>query len=169
MIHARTKLLQAKVNSLLSSCDFNTPLDGLLLHSQTLRILSYEPNEASPREGPKAVRGDSPEQTGARPGGPVPSPKLPATGPVDQPPLRQFRRRPKLPANDRQGVLKGFPVGDRKCRRRPEFPATTPAPPDPSLETLRFKSTFGLGPCNPLFRLDFTVSYLNYPCLCGWL
>src|SRR4051812_779671 len=50
MTRARTKILQAKVNSLLSSCDFNTSLDGLLLHAQTLCILNYEPNEASPSE-----------------------------------------------------------------------------------------------------------------------
>src|SRR3954465_1950754 len=36
MTRARAKLLQAKVNSLLSLCDFDTPLDGLLLHTPTL-------------------------------------------------------------------------------------------------------------------------------------
>src|SRR4051812_5116102 len=81
MNRPRAKLLQAKVNSLLSSCDFTTSLDGLLLHAQTLCILSYEPNKASPREGPKATRGDHPEQTGARPGGPVSSPGIPGDRP----------------------------------------------------------------------------------------
>src|SRR3954463_11827704 len=80
MTRARAKLLQAKVNSLLSSCDFNTSLDGLLLHAQTLCILIYEPNEASPREGQKATRGDPLEQIGARPDGPVSSPEFSATG-----------------------------------------------------------------------------------------
>src|SRR4051812_37941512 len=42
MTRARAKLLQAKVNSLLSSCDFDTPLDGLLLHTHTLCIIRYE-------------------------------------------------------------------------------------------------------------------------------
>src|SRR3954465_12113987 len=42
MTRARAKLLQAKVNSLLSSCDFVLPLDGLLLHASTLCILRYE-------------------------------------------------------------------------------------------------------------------------------
>ena len=42
MTRARAKLLQAKVNSLLSSCDFGLPLDGLLFHATTLCILSYE-------------------------------------------------------------------------------------------------------------------------------
>src|SRR3954463_1208559 len=50
MTRARAKLLQAKVNSLLSTCDFGLPLDGLLLHATTLCILSYEatsPHQAS--------------------------------------------------------------------------------------------------------------------------
>ena len=51
---ARAKLLQAKVNTLLSMCDLNSPLDGVLLSSSTLCILSYEPpdsrQEGSPRE-----------------------------------------------------------------------------------------------------------------------
>jgi hypothetical protein len=54
MTRVRAKLLQAKVNSLLSSCDFDLPLDGLLLHATTLCILSYEatlPHQA-PKEGP---------------------------------------------------------------------------------------------------------------------
>ncbi len=42
MTRARAKLLQAKVNSLLSLCDFDTPLDGLLLHTHTLCIIRYE-------------------------------------------------------------------------------------------------------------------------------
>src|SRR3954466_14416307 len=78
MTHARAKLLQAKVNSLLSSCDFDTPLDGLLLHSQTLCILSYEPKEASSREGPKTAE----EILQSKP----------APGPTDRSPRRQFRR-----------------------------------------------------------------------------
>src|SRR4051812_1374481 len=55
MTPARAKLLQAKVNSLLSSCDFDLPLDGLLLHATTLCILSYEatsPHQAPKEEGP---------------------------------------------------------------------------------------------------------------------
>src|SRR3954470_1913670 len=55
MTRARSKLLQAKVNSLLSSCDFGLPLDGLLLHATTLCILSYEatsPHQAPKEEGP---------------------------------------------------------------------------------------------------------------------
>ena len=51
MTRARAKLLQAKVNSLLSLCDFDTPLDGLLLHTHTLCIIRYE--EKDPRSGGK--------------------------------------------------------------------------------------------------------------------
>ena len=49
MTRARAKLLQAKVNSLLSLCDFDTPLDGLLLHTHTLCIIRYE--EKNPQDG----------------------------------------------------------------------------------------------------------------------
>src|SRR4051812_13719427 len=49
MNRARAKLLQAKVNSLLSLCDFDTPLDGLLLHTHTLCIIRYE--EKDPWDG----------------------------------------------------------------------------------------------------------------------
>ena len=55
MTRARAKLLQAKVNSLLSSCDFGLPLDGLLLHASTLCILRYEatpPHQATKEAGP---------------------------------------------------------------------------------------------------------------------
>src|SRR4051812_33587454 len=55
MTRARAKLLQAKVNSLLSSCDFGLPLDGLLLHATTLCILRYEAtpaHQATKEEGP---------------------------------------------------------------------------------------------------------------------
>ena len=55
MTRARAKLLQAKVNSLLSSCDFGLPLDGLLLHASTLCILRYEaapPHQATKEAEP---------------------------------------------------------------------------------------------------------------------
>src|SRR3954469_14741470 len=53
MTRARAKLLQAKVNSLLSLCDFDTPLYGLLLHTHTLCIIRYE--EKDPRNGGEAT------------------------------------------------------------------------------------------------------------------
>ena len=39
MTRARVKALHDKVNSLLSMCDLDTPLNGLLLHSDTLCLL----------------------------------------------------------------------------------------------------------------------------------
>src|SRR5215216_7831867 len=52
MTRARAKLLQAKVNSLLSLCDFDTPLDGLLLHTHTLCIIRYEEKDPRDRGAP---------------------------------------------------------------------------------------------------------------------
>ena len=45
MTRARVKALHDKVNSLLSMCDLDTPLNGLLLHSDTLCILRHDPPE----------------------------------------------------------------------------------------------------------------------------
>ena len=45
MTRARVKALHGKVNSLLSMCDLDTPLNGLLLHSDTLCILRHDPHE----------------------------------------------------------------------------------------------------------------------------
>src|SRR3954470_10467424 len=50
MTRARAKFLQAKVNSLLSLCDFDTPLDGLLLHTHTLCIIRYEEKDQGTEE-----------------------------------------------------------------------------------------------------------------------
>ena len=63
MTRARAKLLQAKVNSLLSLCDFDTPLDGLLLHNHTLCIIRYE--EKDPRDGGTGAEATSRCQTPA--------------------------------------------------------------------------------------------------------
>ncbi len=68
MTRARAKLLQAKVNSLLSLCDFDTPLDGLLLHTHTLCIIRYE--EATSRCQTQAVLPVEPAGTTA-PSGPT--------------------------------------------------------------------------------------------------
>src|SRR3954453_15641802 len=63
MTRARAKILQAKVNSLLSLCDFDTPLDGLLLHTHTLCIIRYE--EKDPRDGGNGAEAISRYQTPA--------------------------------------------------------------------------------------------------------
>ena len=43
MTRARAKALHDKVNSLLTSLDLGSTLDGILLHADTLCILRYEP------------------------------------------------------------------------------------------------------------------------------
>ena len=48
MTRARAKLLQDKVNSLISTCEFDIHLDGLLLHTTTLCIIRYEPPPRRP-------------------------------------------------------------------------------------------------------------------------
>ena len=45
MTRSRVKAIHDKVTSLLSMCDFDTPLNGLLLHSDTLCILRCDPHE----------------------------------------------------------------------------------------------------------------------------
>jgi hypothetical protein len=49
MTRARAKALQHEVNSLLSTCDFNTPLDDMLLHSDMLWcVIRYQPQRLHP-------------------------------------------------------------------------------------------------------------------------
>ena len=50
MTRARVKALYDKVNSLLSMCDLDTPLDGLLLYTNTLCILRNESQESHQEE-----------------------------------------------------------------------------------------------------------------------
>ena len=46
MTRARAKAIQLEVNSLLSTHDFDTPLDGMLLTTNTLCVIRYIPQEA---------------------------------------------------------------------------------------------------------------------------
>jgi len=48
MTRARAKAIHDKVDWLLSSCDFDSPLDGLLLHYDTLCVIRYNPQERPP-------------------------------------------------------------------------------------------------------------------------
>src|SRR5664279_2674940 len=43
----QAKALRDKVNSLLSMCDFDAPLDGMLLHSDMLCVLRYHPHDGA--------------------------------------------------------------------------------------------------------------------------
>ena len=56
MTRARAKAFHDKVNSLLSTCDFGSTLDGMLLHSDTLCILRYEPRQPASSEHGVAVK-----------------------------------------------------------------------------------------------------------------
>ena len=62
MTRARAKALHDKVNSLLSSLDLGSTLDGLLLHTDTLCILRYESREL-PQHLPRSVQGTADEAT----------------------------------------------------------------------------------------------------------
>ena len=46
MTGARAKALHDKVNSLLSTFDLGSTLDGMLLHSDMLCVIRYEPTES---------------------------------------------------------------------------------------------------------------------------
>ena len=58
MTRARVKDLHDKVNSLLSMCDLDTPLNGLLLHSDTLCVLSYGGPEDPYEDGQEVIQVD---------------------------------------------------------------------------------------------------------------
>lgn len=62
MTRARVKTLHDKVNSLLSMCDLDTPLNGLLFHSDTLCVLRYKLHEDTP-PGDEDGQGLSQEDT----------------------------------------------------------------------------------------------------------
>ena len=56
MTRAQAKALHDKVNSLLATCEFGSTLDGVLLHSDTLCILRYEPRQPASSEQGVAVK-----------------------------------------------------------------------------------------------------------------
>ena len=65
MIRARVKAIYAKVNSLLSMCELDTPLNGLLLHSDTLCILRnqlHEDLQGSAEVGQESSQDDKEEE-----------------------------------------------------------------------------------------------------------
>ena len=113
MTRTRAKLLHDKVNSLLSTCDFDTPMDGMLLHAPTLCILSYEPmgdrqDEAREETGAKIKIGEAPGETGAEVGEPDLAPE-PAgeTGPSSSPP-EPFRPTETILAFTERHLCKAF-------------------------------------------------------------
>ena len=119
MTRARAKALHDKVNSLLSTIDLGSTLDGLLLHTDTLCILRYEPLHrlrGNPTDGLEDGQENMQQkQTGDRPG---------ATGPHAG------------PSGDTPGAPSPTPntytessLGDRRPVRRPVRPAGAPAEP----------------------------------------
>ena len=142
MTRARAKLLQAKVNSLLSSCDFGLPLDGLLLHASTLCILRYEatpPHQATKEAGPGEEAAGA-LHTGVS--GVDRSLRSPTPESPDLPPVQtETQARDSLIPPPETG-----PEIDRSLRPRPESPDR----PTPGM-----LKPFGPGPCNPQFRPNF--------------
>ncbi|KAK1617402.1 hypothetical protein QYE76_022919 [Lolium multiflorum] len=107
MTRARAKAIHDKVNSLLTTLDLDTPLDGMLPHAETLCVIRYmehqDPGEDETswsREGEEQQnlemnmkpKPPSPEDRQGRKGrwpvqdpvGPDPRPDAPATGPVNR-------------------------------------------------------------------------------------
>src|SRR3954468_10785748 len=164
MTRARAKLLQTKVNSLLSLCDFDTPLDGLLLHTQTLCIIRYEEATsrwqavlpfgttgttapsgptASPYRSPQEAPLHAPEASGTTgpatgtTGGQYYRPLLPlATGTSDG------SSRPSSGTTAPEAVLP-VTIGTTGCRTGTTGPARPGSP------------QFGPVPCNPTYNLPF--------------
>lgn len=68
MTRARAKAIHDKVNSLLSSYDFNTALDGVLLLTDMLLVIRYNPQEHphgwTTREAKLETRETRPEEEG---------------------------------------------------------------------------------------------------------
>ena len=60
MTRARARAIHDEVNSLLTTFDLNTPLDGLLLHSDTLCVIRYVEREA--RHGSQAIGEEDDEE-----------------------------------------------------------------------------------------------------------
>ena len=106
LTRARVKLLQAKVNSLLSLCDFDSTLDGMLLHPNTLCILRYEPREQATKERQgKKPKEKLQEKVGARIG----PPEIPPTISGDAPTISGSRRNP-TDCRKIIGLRREFPV-----------------------------------------------------------
>src|SRR5215212_2385514 len=107
MTRARAKAIHDKVNSLLTTLDLGSPLDGMLPHAETLCVIRYmehqDPGEDETswsREGEEQQnlemnmkpKPPSPEDRQGRKGrwpvqdpiGPDPRPDAPATGPVNR-------------------------------------------------------------------------------------
>ena len=101
MTRARVKALHDKVNSLLSMCDLDTPLNGLLLHSDTLCVLSYggpnDPYEDLQRSDEDGQETSQDEGEGAvETGQPAPRPGYLQGQPASRPASARLQPAPRL-------------------------------------------------------------------------
>ncbi|KAK1601987.1 hypothetical protein QYE76_027092 [Lolium multiflorum] len=143
MTRARVKALHDEVNSLLTTLDLGTPLDGLLPHADVLCVIRYkehqDPGEEDtpwPREGEEqldmrdehgAGAGRRPKSARKRRGRPVQNPVRPASDRAtrsparsDRPPDRAARSKPDLalvPSGQHTGASEPRPVGARSQAR----------------------------------------------------
>jgi hypothetical protein len=85
MTRARVKALHDKVNSILSTLD--TPSNGLLLHSETLCVIRYEPREEYARVAQHRTRKEKENNFSRRPPGPALLPSTSDTAGGDTPTL----------------------------------------------------------------------------------
>jgi hypothetical protein len=103
MTRARAQALHQEVNSLLSMYAFDTPLDGLLLHANTLCSIRYIDQEASHEDQANGERAGNDEDgaTAARPELPPSrtgtSAQMPSRFPPDAVQRPEDRIRPELP------------------------------------------------------------------------
>ena len=87
MTRARVKALHDKVNSLLTTLDLDTPLDGLLPQADMLCVIRYEPREKDSTADPKVDKEEGEEESQLKdaPQGPgttgLKPPALPACSP----------------------------------------------------------------------------------------
>ena len=63
MTRARVKALHDKVNSLLTTLDLDTPLDGLLPQADMLCVIRYEPREKNITADPKMDKEEGEEES----------------------------------------------------------------------------------------------------------
>jgi hypothetical protein len=146
MTRARVKALHDEVNSLLTTLDLGTPLDGMLPHADVLCVIRYKAHQDPGEEDtPWSREGEeqrdmemitkldptSLEALKAReecwpvqdPVGPAPQPDHPVPGPVNRAPNRiSLHRTGKQP----DGNLRGFRLAPGRPAPGPDHPVTGP-------------------------------------------
>ena len=146
MTRARVKALHDEVNSLLTTLDLGTPLDGLLPHADVLCVIRYkahqDPGEEDtpwPREGEeqldmKMITKPNPTSLEALKGreevlaGPGPGQTGPTTGPSGPRPGQPGGNRISLHRTGRQpdGNFRSFRLAPGRPDPGPDHPVTGP-------------------------------------------